>query len=277
MLDHGARLNSFQFDGRPLVAGVRNVDDALGARTFFGVVVAPVANRLAGPAVSFGDETVRLQGTDENGVLLHSGANGAHARIWTVSETGSDRVSFELDFGDGELGLPGNRRFATTYRIAPDALSLEIVARTDRATLCNPTHHPYWCLGAEARDLRLRVDAERYLPVDRHGIPTGRMEEVSGTVFDLRSPTVPHEGIDNTYCPGGQGLREVAWLSAPDGLMLTLSTDAPGLQVYTGKPEGIALEPQGWPDAPNHPHFPSILQRPGAIFRRRIHYRISNH
>ena len=61
--------------------------------------------------------------------------------------------------------------------------------------------------------------------------------------------------------------------------MLEVHTDRPGVQVYTGahfdgtvvglsgRPygprAGIALETQGFPDAPNHEGFPDITLRPG--------------
>ncbi len=65
-----------------------------------------------------------------------------------------------------------------------------------------------------------------------------------------------------------------------------LSTDQPGLQVYTGnfldgstrgtdgrllrQGAGIALEPQRFPDTPNRPEFGSAALHPGEIYRSTI-------
>lgn len=35
---------------------------------------------------------------------------------------------------------------------------------------------------------------------------------------------------------------------------------------------GLALETQSWPDAPNHPHFPDAILRPGQIYQETTRY-----
>jgi aldose 1-epimerase len=73
--------------------------------------------------------------------------------------------------------------------------------------------------------------------------------------------------------------------------VLEIYTDQPGVQVYSGnklsgafaghenliyrQSAGLALEPQDFPDAPHHAHFPSTLLRPGDTFRRMIRYRFA--
>ncbi|MDH3264579.1 MAG: galactose mutarotase, partial [Paracoccaceae bacterium] len=53
------------------------------------------------------------------------------------------------------------------------------------------------------------------------------------------------------------------------GLRMTMETTELGLQVYDGRAgAGVALEAQGWPDAPNRPDFPSILLRPGERYEQ---------
>jgi aldose 1-epimerase len=76
----------------------------------------------------------------------------------------------------------------------------------------------------------------------------------------------------------------VAELYAPaSGRLLTLHTTEPGLQLYTAnfvqpavpgtsgrayRPgDGVALEAQHFADAPNRPHFPSTVLRPGEHYR----------
>jgi aldose 1-epimerase len=79
-------------------------------------------------------------------------------------------------------------------------------------------------------------------------------------------------------------------LASPDsGLATVIGTDQPGLQVYPGnfldgsvpgtggsryrQGAGIALEPQAFPDSPNHPEYPSTVLRPGEEYRSRIVWR----
>ena len=65
---------------------------------------------------------------------------------------------------------------------------------------------------------------------------------------------------------------------------MELWTTEPGLQVYDGHLieskargvgglrlgpyAGIALEPQRFPDAPNHAHFPNAILEPGRVSRQ---------
>jgi aldose 1-epimerase len=39
--------------------------------------------------------------------------------------------------------------------------------------------------------------------------------------------------------------------------------------------DGLALEPQRFPDALRHPHFPSVVLRPGAVYRQRSVFALS--
>ena len=119
-------------------------------------------------------------------------------------------------------------------------------------------------------------------------IPTGSIDPVEGTLYDLRRPALLGErnapgaiagGYDDNYVLNNGGeLREAAVLTCGER-RLRVSTNAPGLQVYTGdylplKRGGVALEAQNYPDSPHHANFPSIELRPGETYRRRICWQI---
>lgn len=95
--------------------------------------------------------------------------------------------------------------------------------------------------------------------------------------------------------PGGMlgSSRVVATLFCPEsGRGFELSSNAPGLQIYTGgflegspgkgvqvvhqRFQGICLETQAFPDAVNHPSFPSPLIEPGKIYRHQMCFRFFN-
>ena len=75
------------------------------------------------------------------------------------------------------------------------------------------------------------------------------------------------------------------------GRKLEVLTTEPGLQLYTGNAydgrnrgkqgrlyrmgDGIALEPQKFPDMPNQPAFGSSRLDPGATYRHTMIYRLS--
>ena len=149
----------------------------------------------------------------------------------------------------------------------------------------------------------LGIDSETYLPIDDTGIPEGGPAPVQGTPFDLRRPTLIGEcvrsrhpqvvgarGIDHNYLPSGTGWRVVATLDSPlTETRMELLSDQPGLQVYTGngldgvigstqggvyrQGDGLALEPQLFPDSPNRPAFASPVLHPGETYRSALEWR----
>ena len=91
---------------------------------------------------------------------------------------------------------------------------------------------------------------------------------------------------------GAPGLKIAAELSsAVSGRRLEIWTDQPAAQVYTGNwldgsplsksgrsyrdYDGVAIECQGFPDAPHHPDFPSCVLRPGETYSRTIIFKLN--
>ena len=284
--NYGARLLAFEYGGRDVVYGPKTADAVLKDTCYCGAICGRVANRIAGASLTIGDKEYRLYANDgEN--HLHGGRIGFSHRYWKVEKHQSDVLELTLESPSGEEGYPGHVRVRAVYRLQNARLSLTMEADTTECTALNLTNHVYWNLLGEGRidDLSLSVAAESYTPMAQH-IPTGEILPVQGTLYDLRSPVqlgkLLHEmgeGLDDNYAlPHGVdsgGVQRVACLKG-GGLRMELSTDAPGLQVYTGdwlseRPRGgIALEAQGWPDAPHHPDFPSIMLDPGEVFTRTV-------
>ena len=141
------------------------------------------------------------------------------------------------------------------------------------------------------------IHASAYLPVDDELIPTGAVLPVAGTPFDFRfaRPVRTEGGLeayDHNFClAAGRGpLRQAAWVQgARSGVEMEVWTTEPGLQVFDGTGTsaagtglggivygdfaGMALEPQIWPDSPNHGHFPQAVLRPDETYRQLTEYR----
>jgi aldose 1-epimerase len=88
----------------------------------------------------------------------------------------------------------------------------------------------------------------------------------------------------------GDGLSLQATVYEPEtGRVLEVLSAEPGLQFYSGNfldgsatgkhgwtyalRNGFCLEPQHFPDSPNHPQFPSTVLKPGQVYRNTIIYR----
>lgn len=282
----GARLLAFHYDGVDMLYGPKTPAEVAADTCYCGSICGRVANRIAGGQFELDGKEYRLA-TNNGPNHLHGGLCGFDSRLWQVVESTPARLALALHSPDGEEGYPGAVEVRATYTVAGRELRLELEAVADAPTLLNLTNHAYWNLGGEGTvDAHmLQVHADAYTPMVAN-IPTGRIEPVAGSLFDLTSPALLGErfaalgaGYDDNYVlPATTGLRTAATLTNGKRT-LTLSTDAPGLQVYTGDylplPRGgVALEAQNFPDTPHHSHFPSIILRPGETYRRTISWRV---
>ena len=314
LLDLGATVQGLQVtcgDGhrRDVVLGQGSVAEYLASSDYLGATVGRYANRIAGGRLDLGGEEVQL-GTNDRGNLLHGGPDGFDSRLWQLGEHSSTEARLSLESPDGDQGFPGAVRVEVHFEVAGDSVRVAFVATTDATTVVNLTNHAYFNLDGVGTgtvdDHELTVLADEYLPVDDTGIPLGGFAPVAGTPLDFRSPArvgpaarsgdeqvVRMSGIDHNFVLRGSGMRRVATLSSRrTGTTLELSTDRPGLQVYTGngldgsrpsagggrhrQGDGIALEPQLFPDTPHHPDWPTAMLLPGETFRAALEWRFGS-
>lgn len=281
----GAGLWDVRIAGRDYNLTRRPDDIAayLRAPTFDGVIVGPVANRIGGARAALDGTTHQFEANEHGANTLHSGSTGVHGMVWSIAERSARSVTLTLDLPDGLGGFPGNRTVRATYSVGgPARLRLEITGTTDAPTWMNPANHAYWNLdgGETWAGHSLRVAAGRLQALDPDLIPTGGLIDVAGTEMDFRQPRAPAPGappLDHNFClaDARRDIAEALWLTGASGLAMTLATTEPGVQVYDGRPGygALAIEAQGWPDAPNHAHFPSIRLDPGETYRQITEWR----
>ena len=302
--DYGAILTSLRVpaaDGelKDVVLGFDTLDGYAAKHPYFGAICGRVANRIAAGRFDLDGKSHKLAINNEPN-HLHGGLIGFDKKLWQATPRTSEKgpaVDFELVSPAGDEGYPGTLAVKATYTLTPDGeLWVEMTATSDAPTIVNLAHHSYWNLaGHDAGTIHghaLSVTADRYLPVDAGGIPTGDFAAVAGTPFDLRPEHQPTAslgdaikalpaaadgknpgGIDHNYVVRGWkpdgSLRSVAVLRDPaSGRNMEILTDQPGIQVYTGnyldgsltgkggaayaKQAAICLETQKYPDAIHH-------------------------
>ena len=180
----------------------------------------------------------------------------------------------------------------------PASLLISYEAITDAACPVNLTHHLYFNLSGDHRhpvtDHLLSIASPAMTPVRPDLIPTGEIAPVEGTPFDLREakrigdamaqahPQIAlAKGYDHNWVLAPDARPALTLRSPETGVSLEIETDQPGMQVYSGQGLaepfapfcGLALEPQGFPNAVNTPGFPDVVLRPGETYRRRVLYR----
>jgi aldose 1-epimerase len=309
ILDRGAVLRDLQIpmpDGgrRAVVLGYLALEGYVADKASLGAVNGRYANRIAAGRFVLDGVSYQLTLNENGRTHLHGGTVGFRSKHWRILSHDETSLTLGLTSPSGEQGYPGTLEARCSYRLAPpSALCLELEARTDAPTIVNLAHHPYFIFGRgrPIMDHLIEIDAEHYTPVDARLIPTGEIAPVSGTPYDFRTlraieAALPRPGfcfdINFVVNRPGAGLRRAAAVVAPDrSLRMEVHTTEPGLQLYDGSHliashpgldgrlhfphAGLCLEPQRFPDAPNHPNFPSAVLRPGQVYRQLTEYRFS--
>ncbi|MEX2941536.1 galactose-1-epimerase [Serratia fonticola] len=295
---------------RELLLGCQTPQDYLHQGAYLGATVGRYANRIAHASLNIDGKPHPLianQGEHQ----LHGGPNGFHARRWQIVKQDEQQVVYQLHSPDGDQGFPGNLDVTLTYRLTADhRLEIEYQAQTDRACPVNLTNHAYFNLdgaGHDARQQRLQLFADRYLPVDGDGIPSADLTAVAETGMDFRQPKTLQQdllrdrdqqrvkGYDHAYllhdtCHGLASPAAHLW-SADGKVAMTVFTTAPALQLYSGNYlggtpardggsyqnyAGVALESEFLPDSPNHPEWPQpdCWLLPGQRYQSATHYQL---
>lgn len=293
---------------REALLGCATPSDYLHQDAYLGATIGRYANRIRkATLVQQGIQLTANQGEHQ----LHGGPQGFDKRRWQIVSQSENSVVYRLDSPDGDQGYPGNLLAQVSYTLDDDnCLSISYQAEVDRPCPVNLTNHAYFNLDAhhgDARQHRLQLLAEQYLPVDSDGIPNAPLKAVAGTSFDFRAgKSVAQDfladadqqavkGYDHAFLlnSAGDANQPAAHLWSADGeLQLTVTTAAPALQFYTGNYlagtrareqesytafQGIALESEFLPDSPNHPEWPqpSCWLQPGERWESVTRYRFT--
>ncbi len=260
---------------------------------YLGGVIGRCANRIAGARFSLDGRDHALS-ANEGRHHLHGGSRGFDRRVWRVAGASGEALELSYSSQDGEEGYPGAVEALASYALAPDALVVRLAATARAATPLNLTQHSYFNLAGQGTilDHELQIRASRYVAVDGELIPTGELRAVAGSPYDFRAPRrvgarlgeLPGSprGYDLCYALDHDGAGHAARLrDTASGAVLELSTNQPGLQLYSGQHlgplagergralapfAGLCLEAQGFPDAVHRASFPTQILRPGERY-----------
>ena len=295
---------------RDVVLGFDNIADYQNIPSDFGAAIGRYANRIA--QGKFTLDGVEYQLPQNNfGHCLHGGPEGWQYKLYEVAEVKENALTLVMHSPDGDAEFPGAVEAKVTYTLTDDnALDIAYEATTDRPTIINMTNHSYFNLAGDPTqtilDDELMVNAESFTPVDDTYMTTGEIAPVEGTPMDFRQAKPIGKEIDNfdyEQLKNGNGydhnwvlntagkLDEAAVVlySPKSGIELTVYTDEPGIQVYTGnfldgtavgkhdiaykQRVAICLETQKYPDTPNKAEWPTAVLRPGERYTSKCIYK----
>lgn len=272
-----------------------SLEPYLSRHPYFGSTVGRFCNRIENGKFTIDGKQYQVT-TNAGKHHIHGGNVNFTHQFWEGQPYEADGmigVRFTLTSPDGQEGFPGTLTATVDYSWnEQNELKIAFTATTDAPTHVNLTNHSYWNLAGagsgSAMDHIATIYADQSLDVDADLIPTGKLNDVDGTVLDFRTPTsfgqrldqlTATNGYDHCYVVRGEigTLRPAARVVDPkSGRTLEIETTQPGMQLYTanhlpgnersggyGGHEAFCLETQHYPNAPNRDSFPSTLLRPG--------------
>lgn len=280
---------------------------------YYGATIGRYGNRIAKGKFSLDGTTYQLS-VNNGPNTLHGGKNGFQYKVWDAKQAGDSVLELSYLSKDGEEGFPGNLQVKVTYSLTQsNEIKMEYEATTDKKTVINLTSHAFFNLnGAGSGTINnhlLMINADNYTPVDATLIPTGKIETVKGTPFDFTTATKIGNRVNDTAniqikngagydhnfvlnLNKGTGLNLAATaLGDKTGIYMEVFTQEPGLQFYGGNfmqgkntisgggkddfRTAFCLETQHFPDAPNHPSFPTTILLPGKMYKTVSLYKFS--
>lgn len=288
-----------------VVLGFDKADDYLGPdNQYFGCTTGRVANRIALGKFQVDGKEYQLAINDGKHTLHGGGPRSLSRVVWKAAPAKNGQsIEFTYSSPDGEEGFPGKLDLSVTYELTDaNALAIRYAATTDKATPVNLTNHAYFNLaGAGAKtavDHELMIPSQKFAEADATLIPTGKFLPVAGTRYDFSKPKRIGQDIEPNTEPGPIGydlayelpkgkageLVTAAVLRDPaSGRTLTVTTDQPAIQFYTGNflkgqkgrdgktyanRSAVCLETFAFTNSMNTPGFPDIILRPGQTYRQ---------
>ena len=293
-----------------VLLGCKNILDYQNSHPYFGAIVGRYANRIAFGKFSIEgiDYNLAINNPPHH---LHGGNVGFDKKIWgyQIIENENDiTLILSCESPHMEEGYPGFLKVQVAYTFDNEGkLSIDYTATTDQATHLNLTNHCYFNLSGDSKstilDHQLQIMSENITETDEHLIPTGKIIDIKGSNLDFTEMTPiglrikkddPNlnkaNGYDHNFVIDGQNITSaIAIAQHPQtGRRLQVFTTEPGIQLYTGNwlndvdgkhgkyqnYAGFCLETQHYPDAPNHPNFPTTLLKVGDTYRSKTIYKI---
>ena len=295
-----------------VIQGHDNIDSVINSpEPFLSTLVGRYGNRICkGKFTLDGKEYTLSVNNGPN--HLHGGPTGFHARVWDVVKASQNSLALKYVSKDGEEGFPGTLTMGVVYTWTDDnELVIEYEGTTDKKTIVNMTSHGFFSLSGianptpSAMNVVCTINADHYVPIDETSIPTGEIRSVKNTPFDFTTPHVVGERIDadDVQIKNGAGYDHCFVLNKKEpgelsfaakiieptsGRTMEVYTTEPGIQFYSDnwadgfsgsqgstypRRSALCFEAQHIPDSPNRPYFPSVVLKPGDVYRQKTVYK----
>ena len=313
VLTYGATVRTLKVPSKngilDVVLGYDTLEEYVNNGGYLGAVIGRNSNRVKGSDFQIFGKKITLNINDRGTNNLHGGIKGFNAKNFDVTSVDEENNSIELCLfsPNGDEGFTGNMFLYVKYTLDGSSLDIEYTAKCDENTVCNITNHSYFNLSGAgekiALDTYLKINADKYTPLDSDLVATGEILPVAGTPFDFKEFKQIQKdidacdaqleimgGYDVNFCLNNNGSYQkvISAYNTGSGVTLDVYTDRIGVQLYTGNfLEGLkgtgntaypyrsafCLETQSYPGALNNPNFPSVILKANEKYFAKTTYK----
>lgn len=291
-IDYGATIHQLIFKDHlgndvNVVMSYKDLNSYIHNAPYLGASVGRYAGRIDPKGFTIGQKHYPVYTVNQ--VHLHGGKEGFSFKTWKlveVTQGENPHITYSYFSKDMEEGYPGNLEVFCTYTLMDNALQITYKAKTDKDTVINLTNHNYYNLNGNGSvsDHELTLHADQILDKDQTAIPNGKFNQVKGTHFDFRNTTLLQKQleigeIDDTYVVKQNNPLAILY-SPKNKIQMVVRSNQPAVVIYTpptlneklllnqpvSEYPAICFETQNFPDAPNHPEFPSAVLKSEEVY-----------
>jgi aldose 1-epimerase len=273
-----------------------------GSKNFYvGATCGRYAGRISNSRFKIKNKIYKLDG-NEGKNTLHGGKIGFDRLEWKIQNHSKTKIIYQLLSKNLDQGFPGDLNSECIFEIKDKSLFIKYQYKSNQLTHVSLTNHSYWNLNKNKNETifnhDLKINSEKYLEVTNKLIPTSKIKNVENTINDFNkfqnigekiniiknkkikkiSNTINQLGFDLTYCIKKNSKNYLASLkNKKTNIQLDFYSNLPGVQLYTSQGlryknklapyQGVCLETQHYPDAPNKKKFPSTLIKPNKLYK----------
>ena len=251
-----------------VIQGFKNLNDYISDSWSRGAVIGRYAGRLINP-IKVNGKLYEIE--NEKGIMLHSGSEGWGKKNWALVDLiEKQKVEFKYECPDGTTGFPGKVRANVSYSLENNKLNIEYSAITESPTHINITNHAYFNLNKNESIGKsfLRINADKYLELDKSLVPSGKKLLVKNTNLDFRySRKLGKIRLDDYFVVNQTNSPVAEFFEPKNGINMSVLTNQPGLVVFTPPHfQAICFETQKFSNTPNILSFPSTLINPHEVY-----------
>ena len=278
-----------------LILNLGSQKNYLRNNAYVGSTCGRFANRIKNASFVLNKKRYHLS-KNEGSNILHGGQNNFSSKIWNLIHHKKNSVKYHYFSKHLEEGFPGNLNCFCEYSLKDQVIYITMLAKTDLPTHVNLVNHAYWNLNKNKNLINnhlISINADQYLKNNHENIPTGKKIKVENTPFDFRKWKIlgnqidlNKKGFDENFIVNSS--LNARLYSPQSGILLTLHSNQPGLQFYTGQHlnfksnkkklipfQGLCLETQAFPNSPNNNNFPSTILKPGNLYKHKMKIKIT--